>query len=456
MNRDALSRLSKDQLIAIIVAQARRIEVLTARLAELEAKLGGPPKTSDNSSLPPSRDRKANKPERPKGARREASVGRAGGGRKLHANPDRVVAARAECCPHCRAAVAAAGQRLVDAYDRIELPPVCPIVTRVELYGGSCRRCGQDFTATAPAGLEPGSPFGASIAALAIYLRYAHHIGYERLSRLFAELFGLGISEGALANLFRRARPAVAGAVKRITTQLRRARVVGSDETSARVQGRNQWEWVFQNDRLSLHVIRPSRARAVPVEVLGGHRPEVWVSDLYGPQRGHAAAWQLCLAHQLRDLQFAIDDGDALFAPALKALLVEAIALGHRRPQLSDATLRKHHADFERRLDRVMALQPTNRHGRRLRQRYGQLREHLFTFLADRRVPPTNNGSEQALRPSVVHRKVTNGFRADWGADFFAGIRSVIDTGRRHALTPFAAIHRALAGQSLFRVLSAG
>ena len=239
------------------------------------------------------------------------------------------------------------------------------------------------------------------------------------------------------------------GAARRLQGRLRRARLICSDETSARVAGRNQWEWVFQNEAVALHVIRPSRGRAVPVEVLAGHRPRVWVSDLWGAQRGHAEAWQICLAHQLRDCTFAIEAGDATFAPAVKQVLLGAIAIGRRRDRLKDSTLRSYRADIERRMDRAMARQPTTKDGIRLRQRYGQFRHHLFTFLTNPSVPATNNGSEQDLRPSVVFRKVTNGFRAQWGADVFAAVRSVIDTGRRHALDPFQAIQRVLAGQSL-------
>jgi len=450
MNREALSRLSQDKLIDIILAQARQMETLAARVAELEARLGQPPKTPDNSSLPPSRGAKANTPPRPQGLRREASVGRAGGGRRLHPDPDETVEARLKACPHCARRLSAADQKPVKVYDKIEVPPVRPLVTRVVLHGGRCRRCRRRFVAPAPYGLEGGSPFGASIAALAIYLRYAHAIGYERLAALFGHLFGLKISEGALANLFRRAKPRFDHQVTRILARLRSSRLICSDETSARVRGRNHWEWVFQNDAVSVHVIRPSRGRAVPEEVLGGHRPAVWVSDLLGAQRGHAEAWQLCLAHQLRDCNFASEAGDAIFAPPLKRLILRAVAIGRRRARLADATLRQYRQALDRRMDAVMARQPTNKHGIRLRKRFGALRDNLFTFVTDREVPCTNNGSERDLRPSVVFRKVTNGFRADWGAELFAGVRSVIDTGRRHALSPFDAIHRALNDQPLF------
>ena len=79
-----------------------------------------------------------------------------------------------------------AGQSLQAVYDKIELPPVKPIVTRVERYGGRCAGCGQPYVAPVPAGMEPGTPFGASIQSLATYLRYTHAISYERLSALLS------------------------------------------------------------------------------------------------------------------------------------------------------------------------------------------------------------------------------------------------------------------------------
>ena len=60
--------------------------------------------------------------------------------------------------------------------------------------------------------IAPGTPFGASIRSLLLYLRHSHHVGFERLSRMMAELFGLAISEGAIANAFRRAKDAMTAA----------------------------------------------------------------------------------------------------------------------------------------------------------------------------------------------------------------------------------------------------
>jgi transposase len=81
----------------------------------------------------------------------------------------------------------------------------------------------------------------------------------------------LAISEGALANLLQRVKLRLDDRVAEILGRLRRSRLICSDETGARVKGQNQWEWVFQNNQVCRHVIRPSRGRRVIEEVLGEH-----------------------------------------------------------------------------------------------------------------------------------------------------------------------------------------
>lgn len=285
--------------------------------------------------------------------------------------------------------------------------------------------------------------------ALAIYLRFTHAISYRRLSRLMAELFELAISEGALDAAFRRAMPCFDAEVGAILARLRRARVVCSDETSVRVAGKTCWDWVFQNGEVVIHVIRNSRGAGVVGEVMDGHRPAIWVSDLYSAQQGHAADWQICLAHQLRDCQFAIEAGDTIFAPRMKALLLRAFVLARRRHHLAESTRRQYRQRMERQLDAVMALAPTQRDGRRLRKRYGKLRGHLFTFLDHPEVAPDNNSSERELRPTATYRKVTGGFRSDWGKDLFAGFRSIVGTAARRGIDAYQAVRMTLSGQSV-------
>jgi len=206
---------------------------------------------------------------------------------------------------------------------------------------------------------------------------------------------------------------------------------------------------VFQNADVVIHVVRPSRGAAVVTEVLGGHRPALWVSDLYGAQQGHADAWQVCLAHQLRDCQYAIDAGDTVFAPRMKALLLRAVVLARRHRDLAPSTRREYRRRLDHALDAVMAGAPTNCNGKRLRKRYGKIRSHLFTFLDHPEIAADNNSSERELRPTATYRKVTGGFRSEWGANLFAAIRSVIGTAKRRGIDPFQAITATLHGQSV-------
>ena len=443
-----------------VQALSRQVGELRARVTDLEAKLKEPPKTPDNSSTPPPKGQKANRPPRKKrDGPRAGSVGRKGGGRALAAEPDQVVTSKATTCAHCGTALGDDDQVLHGRYDKIDLPPVRPVVTRVERHAGHCRCCGGTTLAPVPEGMEEGSPFGPGIIAAALYLRFIHAISYRRLCRLFAHLFAVSLSEGALDAMFRRAKPLFDREVGAILARLRRSRVICSDETTVRIDGRTCWNWGVQNDQVVIHVVRNSRAAAVVAEVLDGHRPAIWVSDLYAAQQGWADAWQVCLAHQLRDCQFAIEAGDTLFAPRMKRMLLRAVLLARRRHNLAASTRREYRRRLDRALDAIMALTPENRHGKRPRKRYAKVRGHLFTFLDHPEVAPDNNSSERELRSTATYRKVTGGLmlripcghRSTWGADIFAGIKSVIGTAARQGIDAYQAIRATLGGTPILK-----
>ena len=234
-----LSQLDQAEKDALIRALWDRLEAAERRIAELESRLGGPPKTPDNSSLPPSKGQKPNPPEKAKPiGPRTGSLGRKGGGRPLACDPDETMTAKAVACMHCRTVLSDADQVLHGRYDKIYLPAVRPVVTRAERYAGHCPCCGGVTLAPVPAGMEAGSPFSVNILALALYLRFTHAISYQLLSRLFLHLFALRISEGALDATLRRAKPCVDNEVAAILARLRCSRIICSDETSVRIDGR--------------------------------------------------------------------------------------------------------------------------------------------------------------------------------------------------------------------------
>jgi transposase len=295
-----------------------------------------------------------------------------------------------------------------------------------------------------PVGLKPGTPFGSSIQGLATSLRYPQAISDARLSALFTQVYGVSINEGALANLFQRVKPRLDDPVAEMLTRLRRSRLICSDETGARVHGRSPWEGVLHNAGVCVHVIRPSRGHGVIHEVQGDHRPTLGVSDLYSAQKHHPAEpWQVCLAHQVRDCQVALEARDTAFAPLMKAVLLRTFAIHKRRDTLAASTLYQYRSDLPRRLHRCLTLQPVTPHGRLLQKRDAKIQDHLFLCLDDAAIPPTHNASEQAIRTRTTSGKVTNGFRSEWGRDLFVAVRSIVNAGNRHGLSAYLAIQKA-------------
>ena len=435
-----LSRI--DTLVERNSELAERIKTLLARIAELEARAGQPPKTPSNSSLPPSSGRKANVAVAPRA--KKGRKGRPGAARTLCENPDATRDILVDRCA-CGAALSAADQPQVFAYDHIDLPPIKPVTTRINLHKGQCPCCKTRVAAKPPADMMPGSPFGPGIVALVTYLHACQMVGYARMTEVLDGLFGVKLSEGAIANMLARAEKPFAERAGEIAQIVRNSDVIASDETSARVAGKSHWQWTFVASTGVYHTIAPTRGKAVPTEFLGQAKPKVWLSDRLAAQGKHAAAHQYCLAHLIRDAQYAIDAGDTVFAPDFKSFLQDACAVGRRRPDLADATIKAYERRLQRELDRLLELKPTAAAGRHLRDAMiVDARDKLLVFLKRRDIEPTNNASERALRPSVIFRKVTNGFRSAWGAKVYADICSIVATGRLAGRSALASIRAAL------------
>ena len=180
-----------------------------------------------------------------------------------------------------------------------------------------------------------------------------------------------------MVNILAASREPFAAQSDRIKAQLKAGQVLASDETGLRVGKANHWLWVFHHADSAVFVAARHRSKAVVEAFLGDFRPHYWISDRYAGQTGWATrAHQVCLAHLIRDVQYAIDHGDAIFAPGIRHLLQDACAIGRRRDTLADITLKNYQAKLNRRLDRLMALNPTDPAGRKLHKMIRKTRHH--------------------------------------------------------------------------------
>src|SRR5215211_2015788 len=206
----------------------------------------------------------------------------------------------------------------------------------------------------------------------------------------------LASSPGALDNCLHRVGQAAIAGAGAIRNQVATAPVIHGDETGSRVAGGKAWHWVFVTAAAVLHQVCASRGKDVPQTMMDTQRAEVWVCDCWtGQLQAPADTFQLCLAHQVRNLQAVIDTQtwESIWAAQVQAIFYNTMRLAHpaHRATLSAAVFQAEWADLERQLDLLLAEAIPKGKARSLQRRYLKHRGHLFVCLARTDVPATNN-----------------------------------------------------------------
>jgi len=434
--------LTREAMWDIILELRAELEAARAEIAELKTQLGKPKKTSRNSSVPSSRTIKERRENRR--ARRGGKPGHAGKSR-ANQEPDQIMECRAGVCPDCGTDLSAAPQRLLHHYQIVDIPPVQAQVIEVRRYQAVCG-CGCCVSGEAPAGYaESQQGFGPHVHALLSYFNGTHHIAHNRLKSLMAGVFGLSISAGAIAKSLHHTAEKLAKPAESILLDVRHSTVIGSDETSLRVEGQNGWLWVLQTPTASYFAAAHSRAGSVLEKLMADAVAEVWCCDLGSAQlTAPARRFAICNAHYLRKLQYAIDAGDTTFAPAFQFLLREALRLARARDALPDELYGQQVELVKATAHHLLTWETVNEEGRKLKKSFTKHFDKIWVFLERPDVPFDNNASERALRPAVIHRRVIGGFRTQEGADAYATYRSIEDTARKRGQSVLQALYDVL------------
>jgi transposase len=165
-----LGEASREELLALVVEQARVIEQLTARVAELERRLA---RNSQNSSQPPSADGPQVAPRRSRrkgsGRRPGKQPGSPGHTLALVDDPDEVIEHQPSCCQGCGTDLTDGELLGVVRRQVHDIPPVRPLIVEHRLHRRRCG-CGAVTVADAPDGVAGPIQYGPSLRALAVYL----------------------------------------------------------------------------------------------------------------------------------------------------------------------------------------------------------------------------------------------------------------------------------------------
>jgi transposase len=455
---DSRSEPSREELIALVAAQAAEIAALKARLAELERRLG---LNSSNSGKPPSSDglKKPPRPDRTKSLRGPSN--KPSGGQKGHkgetleqvAAPDHTVDHVPPLCTACGAAVTLAMSTGHSARQVFDLPEPAPlVVTEHRAHDCRCAACGTHSRAAFPADVNAPVQYGPRIAAVVTYLLHYQLLPEDRLAELMTDLFGVGIAAATIARISRSCAARLGDFVAAVRDRIAAATVKHMDETGFRIGGKTQWLHVASTAWLTFYRTCARRGSLLS-NVVG-----IVVHDHWKPYYTMTGVLHaLCNAHHLRELAALVDIEKEDWACRMQRLLRRAchlanlarqrgVALDTLRPRLAarlerryDAILAEGLAFHEAQAPLAAAAGRRRRRGRKARRtghnlirRLIERKEDTLRFLHDAAVPFTNNQAERDGRMMKVKMKISGGFRCQDGADDFATIRSFISTAKKH------------------------
>jgi len=440
VDHPALSQLSKDDLIALLLAQEERI-------AELERRLG---LNSGNSGKPPSSDG-LKKPVRISSLREKS--GKKTGGQPGHPGktlrqtetPDAIINHFPEICAGCGKALNETMATDLSARQVFDLPAPKPLLV-IEHRAHACRclNCGTQTKAAFPEGVTAPTQYGPKIEAFVLYLQNHQLVPEKRLAMLMADLFSVNLTTATIARISQDYAARCQAFVDTVREQVTKAPVKHMDETGFRVGGKTQWLHIASTILLTFY--RVSSKRGSLMAGVSG----IVVHDHWKPYYTLIGVLHaLCNAHHLRELKALVEIEKEDWARRMQRLLRVACHVTNLAREANVPLKPSLIALIEQRYDAIIAAgmafheaQPTvGKPGKRGRQprRVGHnlllrlltRRQDVLRFLTDPTVPFTNNLAEQDGRMMKVQQKVSGGFRSDDGAKDFATIRSVLSTARK-------------------------
>jgi len=447
--KEELKDLSHEELL-------KYVEDLTDNLVQEKPK-----KDSTNSSKAPSSDMGIT-PTKNQSLR--AKSDKPSGGQKGHkgitlmqtATPDEVIDVEYTLtnCKECGSDLSDALKHLKEKRQvlDLDLEAIKRKITQYQSHSKVCTNCGYDnHDSNYPALVAPNISYGETIMAIVSYLSTVHYLSYNRIVSALKSLYGITISEGAVDNIIKRSSKLSLQEIEKLKAQLELSDIVGIDETGCKVDGAKYWHWTFQNEDTTLVVANKSRGAKVITESFeDGFVNACVVHDNYSSYNSLIAKdEQLCLAHKLRDLNYAIACDNAQVMKDIKLLIQEAM-LDHKENLLpvQREILKEQYLQY---LDLLLSTQvtPKSQTHKQINS-FKKARDKIFTFLLYPSVPPDNNASERAIRNIKVKLKVSGQFKSEDGAKDYANLRSIVDSSRKRGLNEFESLRDVIAGVSIF------
>jgi transposase len=453
--RSRYEQATKEELIKIIVDQQQTLLELSQTIVELKKEieeLKHPVrKDSTNSSIPTSKEQipRTRSQRKKSGKKAGGQPGHEGHQRERHPHPDQTVMVQASHCSHCGSSLAEVAGTLGQIAQHVDIPPITPLIIEYQQVIKVCT-CGHCNCPALP--ICGPVTIGPQMAALITYLNVEHSLPYGRLTQITEDVLGFAISEGTVANKLKAILIQAKGIIQRIKAHVIAAAWTGSDETGTHVEGKTFWQWVWQSPEASYYVVDKRRSYEVVKEHFTQEYQGVLIHDGWSAQNNTpAGAHQLCHAHLVRNLQYAVDKERSIFAYRVQRLLLKSQRARDAIWQ-EEVTAQRRQAViqfYQRAFTKLLEMPLIHKEEHRLQKRLIKHKDWIFSFMNYPDVPPDNNSSERAIKALKLKDKVSGGFRSESGASRFAQLLSLTQTLRKQHLPILDCLKAVVAGQDL-------
>lgn len=455
-----LMDLTKEELIAVILAQREIIARLEERIQALEAQVH---KDSHNSHIPPSKSLSPIKNMRKKtGKSRGGQKGHKGKTLEMVDDPAHTVLYKASTCVHCGKSLSEA---LPEGYERRQVFDIPPLTLEVIEHRAERKRCscGHTTTASFPEGVTAPVQYGRTIQVLLSIFSAYEYMSYDRISELMDHLIGRRVNESTVYSLQKRLFEELAGFEQKSKEHLHKCDVVHADETGISIEGKRKWLHVTCTEGLTHYAVDDKRGKEATDRIgILSHFHGRAIHDGWKPYFRYPCRHGLCNAHHLRELVFFEEEEKAPWAKPLVDLLLSAkesveVAKSEGKDRLDPEPLQKIENRYREILQGARAdIPPPLRTGKRGRikktkqqnfiERLLHHKESVLAFAHDFTVPFDNNLAERDIRMMKLKQKISGTFRSLQGAQYFVRIRGYISTVRKNGGNVFAEIRNAFAG----------
>ncbi len=338
------------------------------------------------------------------------------------------------------------------------------VVEHVDAEVKCCINCGATVKGRFPSDMPGPLQYGNGLKAYIISLLVCQMIALNRVQKMVKSLIGEILAEASLLKFVLRLHQALESWETASIELLLKSPAINVDETSLRVDKKNQWIHVYSAEDITLKFLHRRRGTEAieGINIIPRYSGTIihdcWSSYLTYNHCDHG----LCGSHLVRELTCAVESNGYSWASNMKALLLETCKKVSKRKKkkLSEkeyTNLQKRYRDIISCGEKELPVIPPKPKGKRgkiaksdahnLWERLRDFESSVLLFAKKSDVSFTNNRAERDLRMAKVKQKVSGCFRAELYAKAYCRISSYLQTMANKGHNPLIAIQMALSGK---------